>query len=188
MRRPSIFLVAPIALALALGIARCGSSSSSSSAASQPANTPSSTTSTSTSSAAGGRYGQSTSTATSTTTAAAVITTKHAKFGTILAYGPKKLTVYLFEADKGPHSSCSGACARAWPPVTGVPKAAGGAKSAELGTITRPDGGKQVTYNGHPLYLFVKDKDDGDTYGEALKNFGAEWYALSPSGNKIDVS
>ena len=60
--------------------------------------------------------------------------------------------------------------------------------SAHLGTITRPDGTTQVTYKGHPLYLFVKDKDDGDAYGEAIKAFGAEWYVLAPSGNKVDVS
>jgi predicted lipoprotein with Yx(FWY)xxD motif len=45
-----------------------------------------------------------------------------------------------------------------------------------------------VTYKGHPLYLYTKDKDDGDAYGEGLKQFGAEWYALSSSGNKVDLS
>ena len=39
---------------------------------------------------------------------------------------------------------------------------------------------------GHPLYYFVKDKDAGDAYGEGLKNFGAEWYVLAPSGRKVD--
>jgi predicted lipoprotein with Yx(FWY)xxD motif len=106
----------------------------------------------------------------------------------ILAYGPKKLTVYLFVADKGPHSSCTGACASAWPPVSGAPKATGGAASADVSTITRSDGTKQVTYKGHPLYLFIKDKDNGDAYGEAVNAFGAEWYALSPTGNKVDRS
>jgi predicted lipoprotein with Yx(FWY)xxD motif len=72
--------------------------------------------------------------------------------------------------------------------VTGAPQASGGAMSADLATITRADGTKQVTYRGHPLYLFVKDKHDGDAYGEAVKAFGAEWYALAPSGNKIDKS
>jgi predicted lipoprotein with Yx(FWY)xxD motif len=57
-----------------------------------------------------------------------------------------------------------------------------------FGTITRADGTKQVTYKGHPLYLFVKDKDDGDAYGEAAKAFGAEWYTLAPSGNTVDTS
>jgi predicted lipoprotein with Yx(FWY)xxD motif len=98
------------------------------------------------------------------------------------------LTVYLFEADKGPASSCSGACAQVWPPVIGKPTSAGGAMASDLATIKRSDGKTQVTYKGHPLYLFVKDKDDGDTYGEGIKGFGAEWYVLRPSGAKVDES
>ncbi len=113
---------------------------------------------------------------------------KHGDLGSILAYGPKRLTVYLFEADKGQKSACSGACAAVWPPVTGSPKAGAGAMSADLGTITRSNGVKQVTYKGHPLYMFAKDKDDGDAYGEGVNSFGADWYVLAPSGAKVDNS
>src|SRR2546430_12753357 len=52
------------------------------------------------------------------------------------------------------------------PPVVGRPRASGGASSGDLGTMARPDGRTQVTYKGHPLYLYVKDKDDGDAYGQ----------------------
>jgi predicted lipoprotein with Yx(FWY)xxD motif len=121
-----------------------------------------------------------------------LITAKHnKKLGTILGAGPKHLTVYLFQGDKGQTSSCTAACASVWPPVTGKPTAAGGAVSADLGTITRPDGSMQVTYKGHPLYFYSKDVSDGDAgdaYGEALKSFGAEWYALAPPGKKVDLS
>jgi predicted lipoprotein with Yx(FWY)xxD motif len=117
-----------------------------------------------------------------------VITTKKSKLGTILAVGPKRLTVYLFEADKGPQSACTGPCSAAWPPVLGKPNATGSAVASDLGTITRSDGAAQVTYKGHPLYTFVKDKDDGDSYGEGLNAFGASWYVLTPAGNKIDKS
>jgi predicted lipoprotein with Yx(FWY)xxD motif len=184
MRNLRVLAAMPVVVALM--IAGCGGSSKSSSTGS--ASTPPTSASTS-SSAASGPYGRSTGTAASRAASTALISTKqHGKLGTILAYGPKKLTVYLFEADKPGSSSCSGACASAWPPVTGKPQAGGAAMSADLGTITRPDGTTQVTYKGHPLYLFVKDKDDGDAYGEALKAFGAEWYVLAPSGNKVDVS
>jgi predicted lipoprotein with Yx(FWY)xxD motif len=169
----------PVALALIL--AGCGSSSSGSSSASS--------TSSSSASASSGGYGQPSTSAASNTAPAALITTKHAsKLGTILAFGPKRLTVYLFEGDKPGSSRCTGACAGVWPPVTGTPKAVGGALSTDLGTITRPGGIKQVTYKGHPLYLFVRDKDDGDAYGEGIKEFGAEWYALNPTGSKVDLS
>jgi predicted lipoprotein with Yx(FWY)xxD motif len=98
------------------------------------------------------------------------------------------MTVYLFEGDKSGHSACTGACAKVWPPVTGKPKPAGAAVATDLGTIKRADGSTQVTYKGHPLYLFVKDKDNGDAYGEGIKAFGAEWYVLAPSGQKVDRS
>jgi predicted lipoprotein with Yx(FWY)xxD motif len=129
------------------------------------------------------------STAASTPAAAVQIATKHnKKLGTILAAGPKKLTVYLFEADKGQTSSCTGACSATWPAVAGTPNAIAGARSSALGTITRPDGTKQVTYAGHPLYTYSQDKDNGDVYGEAIKSFGAEWYVLTPAGKKVDRS
>jgi predicted lipoprotein with Yx(FWY)xxD motif len=117
------------------------------------------------------------------------ITTKHAKgLGTILAVGSTKLSVYLFEADRAGHSNCSGACAKLWPPVTGTAAAGGAAMSADLGTITRSDGTTQVTYHGHPLYYYSKDKDSGDAYGQGLKSYGASWYVLAPSGKKVDTT
>ena len=166
------------AAAVAALLAGCGSSSSSSSstAASTPATTPST---------------QSTAASTSTTAASGsgvAVESKHAKLGTILAAGPKKLTVYMFEADKGTTSSCSGACAKVWPPVTtsGAPTASAGAVSADLATTKRSDGAEQVTYKGHPLYFYDDDKDSGDAYGQGSKSFGAGWYVLKPSGEKID--
>jgi len=117
-----------------------------------------------------------------------LITTKHDKLGTILAYGPKKLTVYRFEADHGSGSSCEGACAKAWPPVPGPATAGGQAIASDLGTIKRPDGTTQVTYKGHPLYRYIQDRDDGDTYGQGNHSFGAGWYVLTAAGTKIDES
>jgi predicted lipoprotein with Yx(FWY)xxD motif len=176
-------VAAAIPVALSLVIAGCGSSSkktSSTSSAAKPA---------SSSSSSSGAYGQPASTPAPTTAAAAVITTKHdKKLGAILAYGPKRLTVYLFEGDKGSNASCVGACAAVWPAVIGKPQASGAAMGADLGTITRADGKTQVTYKGHPLYLFARDKDNGDAYGQGLKSFGASWYVLKPSGVKVDLS
>ncbi len=118
----------------------------------------------------------------------ASITTKHGKLGTILAVGAKRLTVYLFEADKGATSTCSGTCAQVWPPVLGKASAAGGAIGADLGTTKRSNGSVQVTYKGHPLYTYARDRDDGDAYGQGIKLFGAAWYVLKPSGEKLDRS
>ncbi|MDQ6885239.1 MAG: hypothetical protein M3077_13560 [Candidatus Dormibacteraeota bacterium] len=104
--------------------------------------------------------------------------------------GANGKTLYLFEADTGTQSTCSGACAQAWPPLTtnGAPKAAGGASLSLLGTTTRSDGTTQVTYSGHPLYYFVSDTKPGDTNGEGSTAFGAGWDVLSPTGAKIEKS
>jgi predicted lipoprotein with Yx(FWY)xxD motif len=166
--------------ASALLAAGCGSSGKSSSATSAASAYPTAS--------------ETTSSATATTPAsggATTVTVKQAsKLGTILAAGSKKLTVYMFEGDKGASSSCSGACASVWPPVTtsGAPSASGAASSSVLGTITRSDGTTQITYKGHPLYFFARDKDSGDAYGQGVKGFGADWYVLAPSGSKVDHS
>ena len=85
-------------------------------------------------------------------------------------------------------SYCSGKCAKVWPPYTtkGGPKAGKGAEASKLGTLKRDDGSTQVTYNGSPLYLYVSDKQAGDASGNELDQFGAEWYALRPSGDKAE--
>ena len=97
-------------------------------------------------------------------------------------------TVYLFEKDTGPKSTCSGACAAEWPPVTttGKPSAGNGLTASMLGTTKRSDGATQVTYNGHPLYRYAGDSKAGDTKGQGLDFFGGEWYVLSPAGHKVE--
>ena len=93
-------------------------------------------------------------------------------------------TLYLFKADSGTMSACTGACATAWPPLLakGTPTAGTGLTASKLGTITRPGGSHQVTYNGHPLYLFIKDTKAGQATGQGVTAFGAAWFALTPSG------
>jgi len=97
-------------------------------------------------------------------------------------------TLYLFEADKGAMSACAGACAGVWPPLktTGKPIAGAGITASKLGSTKRSDGSTEVTYNGHPLYTYTGDSSAGQTSGQAIDEFGAEWYALSAAGNKID--
>jgi predicted lipoprotein with Yx(FWY)xxD motif len=188
MRKISLVSTAPLLIAAAL-LAGCGSSSKSTSSSSSAAAAPATTAA----SSSAGPYGSSSSTAAAAPAAApaagtaVAISTKTAKLGTVLA-GHKGLTLYMFESDKPGSSSCSSACAQVWPPVTGSAHASGKAVSADLATITRSDGTKQVTYKGHPLYYFAKDKDNGDAYGQGVKAFGANWYMLAPSGNKIDKS
>jgi predicted lipoprotein with Yx(FWY)xxD motif len=99
----------------------------------------------------------------------------------------KGRTIYLFTKDKGTESACSDACANAWPPVraNGKPTVGAGANASQVGTTTRSDGTPQVTYNGHPLYLYQGDQKPGDATGQGSTAFGAAWYALSQKGNEV---
>jgi predicted lipoprotein with Yx(FWY)xxD motif len=108
------------------------------------------------------------------------------KLGNILVDSTGR-TVYLFKKDSGTTSACTGACAAAWPPLmaTGKPSVGHGAKASLIGTTKRSDGSQQVTYKGHPVYLFQGDKKAGDTNGEGLTAFGGGWFALSAAGKQV---
>jgi predicted lipoprotein with Yx(FWY)xxD motif len=157
------------AFGVALLVAACSTGSSGTAAAgsSSPAGASSS------SAAAGG-------------SGSTVITTVSSSAGTFLANSSGH-AVYLWTKDSSGMSACSGACAGAWPPVTttGTVTATGGAKSSDLGTITRSDGTKQVTYDGHPLYFFSGDSGPGMASGQGNDGFGAKWWLVSPSGSDV---
>lgn len=120
---------------------------------------------------------------------AMVITTAKASGGTILTDGSGR-AVYLWAKDSSGMSACSGACTGTWPPVTasGTVSASGGAKSSDLGTITRSDGTKQVTYDGHALYYYVGDSGPGMSSGQGSDQFGAKWWLVAPTGSDVTAS
>jgi predicted lipoprotein with Yx(FWY)xxD motif len=159
---------ATIAAAIALLAAGCGGGNNNSSSSS--GGSPATTSSPATTAATG-----------------ATVAVKSSKLGKILVDDQGR-TLYLFEKDKSATSTCSGSCAAAWPPDTtsGTPKAGSGAAAAALTTSARADGSMQLVYHGHPLYRYAGDIKAGDTNGEGLDQFGAEWYVLSPAGNKIE--
>lgn len=94
------------------------------------------------------------------------------------------MTLYMLTSDPAGKSTCSGSCANNWPPltVTGQPVAGTGVDASLLGTTTRADGSIQVTYNGHPLYLYKRDSAPGDKNGQGA---GGVWYTISASGNAM---
>ncbi len=161
-------MAAKLGVPVAAGLlaAACGSAAGSTTGGSAPAGT-----------AAGG-------------SATATVIESHAgSAGSFLTNGSGR-SVYLWAADSMNKSTCSGACAGAWPPVTTTGKvtAAGGAKAADLGTITRSDRSKQVTYDGHALYYFAGDSGPGQTSGQGSDSFGAKWWLVAPAGTKITVA
>jgi predicted lipoprotein with Yx(FWY)xxD motif len=160
-------------IGISLLVAACGSSSSTSTSAPVAAGS-------------GGSTASSTANATPASAKGVLIGTAKGSHGTYLT-GAGGKTAYLWAADSGGMSSCSGACAKAWPPLTtkGKPIAGNGVQSSDLGTIKRSDGSKQVTYKGHPLYYFIEDKSKGSTKGQGSDAFGAKWWLVSPAGTAI---
>ena len=90
-------------------------------------------------------------------------------------------TLYLFVPDPPDRSTCYGTCAAYWPPVTGTPIAGTGV-TGRLGTIRRSDGGKQVTYDGHPLYTYVGDSAPGQANGNNIDLNGGLWREIVVRG------
>jgi predicted lipoprotein with Yx(FWY)xxD motif len=118
----------------------------------------------------------------------ATVGVSNASLGNILV-DSKGRTLYLFNRDSGTMSECNGACAVNWPPLraAGKPTIGTGTTASLVSTSTRSDGMRQVTYNGHPLYLFKNDGSPGDTNGEGLSAFGGRWFAVSPAGQQISA-
>ena len=169
-----LFSFAALAVVGALVLAACGGGSSTSSS-SGSGSTPS--------------YGTakpSTSNTSNSSGAASVVSTKTSSLGTFLVDGNGR-ALYLWDADHGSKSTCSGACAQAWPPLTtpGTPKASGAVKTSLLGTTKRADGSSEVTYAGHPLYTFAGDTQAGQTNGQGSNGFGAPWWVVTPAGKAL---
>jgi predicted lipoprotein with Yx(FWY)xxD motif len=165
-----------VAAAVALVVAGCGGGSSSSS-----------TGSTSSGTAAAGQgsgYGGMSSTP-APATAGRLALADHG-LGRMLVDGSGR-SLYLFKADKTPQSTCSGGCAEAWPPVTDAAKvkAGAGVDAHLIGASKRDDGTMQVTYAGHPLYLYAGDTAAGQVNGQGIDGFGALWWVVAPDGAAI---
>ena len=105
-------------------------------------------------------------------------------FGAILT-NTSGMTLYTFSADSGGKSACTGQCATAWPPATiasTTPTAPSGVTASALKTITRDDGSYQLTYNGQPLYTFVKDTAAGQVNGNGVNAFNGTWSVAKVNG------
>lgn len=117
----------------------------------------------------------------------AVVTTRDGKLGTMLA-ARNGHTLYMFNRDWR-KSYCYGSCAATWKPDIsyGRPTAASGSQvnAKLLGTTRRTNGSLQVTYNGHPLYLYVGDKSPGAMHGEGKYQFRGYWYAVGTNGKAL---
>lgn len=96
--------------------------------------------------------------------------------------GPDGRTLYAFSKDTATSAACTGGCLAIWPPLEGTPQAGSGVAADELGTLTRADGTRQVTFAGHPLYEYSGDRAAGDRNGEGVSDNGGIWHIASSSG------
>ena len=123
-----------------------------------------------------------------TATHPGTVNTGATKYGAVLASSNGR-TLYHLTAEKRGKIACTGTCAKAWPPLTiengSRPTAGTGIKPAKLGTIKRPDGSMQVTYNGYALYRYGDDTKKGDAKGEGENGV---WFAVSPAGTLVKSS
>jgi predicted lipoprotein with Yx(FWY)xxD motif len=167
---------APAVLAIpALLLAACGSSTSPSNASGTKSASAMSTTSMPTASSSMGGSGMKSS-------GTASLEKIKTSAGPVLA-DAKGLTLYWYAKDTPMTSACTGSCATAWPPVTGMPEAAMGVRLVgKFGTIKRANGVLQATYKGHPLYTYAGDSAPGQIKGNGL---GGVWHALRV--NPIDA-
>jgi predicted lipoprotein with Yx(FWY)xxD motif len=155
--------LAPAGLAAAaLVVAACGSSTSGGS----------------------GGSGNSPAAAASSGAAATTATTLEGKKvgSATLLTNAKGFTLYWFALDTSTQSKCSGSCAHYWPPVAGPATAMSGVKGT-VGVITRSNGTKQATYNGHPLYTYVGDTAPGMAKGNGLNLSGGVWHDIVLTGS-----
>jgi predicted lipoprotein with Yx(FWY)xxD motif len=164
-----------LAAAVALGLAACGSTTDQTTPAAGSA--PSSASAGASSSAS-----SSASTSAASTTLALATT----NLGEVVVDAQGR-TLYMYGKDTAGSgkSACTGACLTAWPPViaTGAPTVTG--VTGTVGTIDTPDGKKQVTLNGWPLYTYVKDAKAGDTTGQ---NVGQVWFVLDKTGTPVKAT
>jgi predicted lipoprotein with Yx(FWY)xxD motif len=175
MRRAKV-LVGVVAVA-ALALAACGDDSDDDAApAATVAATPTSAATATTASSGTDAQGYPTGAA-----AATVSVVDDPELGEILV-GPDGRTLYLFTADSGTTTACTGGCADAWPALSAAsPTAGDGVDESKLEVVDGqvPD---HVVYNGHLLYYYAKDTKPGDTLGTAIP----KWFVLDPAGDAVE--
>jgi len=123
---------------------------------------------------------------TSAATSSPRVVTRSSTYSHILFDG-RSFVLYAFTHDRHGHSTCSTACAKAWPPylVRHKPSVGSGVKASLVGVVRRANGRLQATYAGHPLYYYVGDRKPGQILCQGVSEFGGFWRVIRPSGTPV---
>ena len=118
------------------------------------------------------------------TVTATRLTLVRSERGLHLAAGERP--VYIFTADtRAQSSACHDDCASAWPPLIHPVAAGADVDSTLISSITRPDGSRQVVYDGWPLYVYVQDDGIGEPAGDGIESFGGTWHLVGLHGEPL---
>jgi predicted lipoprotein with Yx(FWY)xxD motif len=113
---------------------------------------------------------------------------RHTSIGSILV-DSSGFTLYRFSKDTGAKNTCMSnrECNATWPALTssGRPTAGPGVKASLISMITLPGGKRQVTYAGHPLYLYEPASERAETSYVGVRLFGGTWFGVSASGGNV---
>jgi predicted lipoprotein with Yx(FWY)xxD motif len=171
-----------VAATLVVLLAACGSSTGGYSTGGTTPSTAQSTPPTTSSGYGGGKYGNGGTTPTASSSSGLIKTVTATVKGTseTILINSQGLTLYYRTSDAPPSIVCSGGCAGVWPPLvvsgSGAPTSA--ASLPGKLTVVADANGKQVEYNGHPLYTYSGDTSPGQTNGEGI---GGVWHACTPN-------
>jgi predicted lipoprotein with Yx(FWY)xxD motif len=101
--------------------------------------------------------------------------------GKTILVNRRGMTLYHLSVEKRGHFICtSSACLAEWKPLV-VARGVKPTGASSLGTVRRPDGRRQVTYKGGPLYTFDEDHKPGDTKGDGFRDVGV-WHVVTVAG------
>jgi predicted lipoprotein with Yx(FWY)xxD motif len=118
---------------------------------------------------------------------ALVNTASNATLGATVLVDAHGMTLYHLSTEQNGKFTCtSAACLQVWRPLAAQAGSSPSGTVGSLGTVKRPDGTEQVTYNGMPLYTFAQDEAAGQAKGQGIKDVGT-WSAVTTTASKTNA-
>jgi predicted lipoprotein with Yx(FWY)xxD motif len=98
----------------------------------------------------------------------------------------QSMALYAADQETGGKVVCTDACTAIWKPLTVAAKPSGGDLMGKLGVVKRPDGDRQVTFQGRLLYRFQEDPGPdmvtGNGFADSFDGKAFTWHVATPTG------